>query len=151
MTTAKGPTNNSQAESTITARAAELEAELSAVRQLSSIMDTLRRIKARFPRLVEEIRSELLAALDEKPTEHGRELWISPEAETGGSEYGVEKLIAFFRERCNEPATIQQMAKAIGRSEKTVKSIVYHRHRKRFETMEERGRNNRAYFRLADN
>jgi hypothetical protein len=41
------------------------------------------------------------------------------------------------------------MAKAIGRAEKTVKALIYSRYKYKCELMPERGKNNRAYYRLA--
>lgn len=128
-------------------RAASLEAELSAVRQLEGVITTIRTLKRRFPKLVDEFNRQLHAAVDDEISEQEIET-IIPKA--GEQEFGVEQLVAFLRSRNNEPASIHEMAEAIGKSDRTVKGIIYQRHPGKFVTSTKRGKNNRAYFCLAE-
>lgn len=121
-----------------------------ALRQLDSVLSAIRSVKRKFPKLVEEFSQQLHAAIDDAPPEQEPEAAPIRESEVGEQEYGVEKMIAWFQSRNNEPATIPEMANAIGRSAVTIKSIIYTRHKGTFVAIAERGRNNRARYRLAN-
>jgi hypothetical protein len=143
----------SHAEPTVQSRTAALEAQLAGLRKLETVLAAIRDLKRKHPRLVEEFGQQLHAAIDEEPSEEvlaNEEVSVREEAEPGEEEYGVEKLMAWFRSRNNAPATIQEMAKGIDRSEKTIKSILYLRHKGKFVATERRGRNNRGYYRMAE-
>lgn len=138
---------------TIEAMAKAREAEVFALRQISVAIASLNRIKAQFPALFDGLKHELHSAIDAPPTaEHLEAQTAIPDEDPvpEDKQYGVEKLIAFFKARNNAPATIKQMAKAIGRTERTIKTILYTRHKKQFFVAELRGRNNRAFFQLAE-
>ncbi len=143
------PISQSVAAPTVQSRAATLEAELAALRQLESAIATVRTLKRKFPKLVEEFSKQLHAAIDDEPSELEPQIAPANESETE-YEYGVEKLVTWFRSRNNEPASVSQMAAAISRSEKTIKSIIYTRHKGMFVPIETRGRNNRAFYRMAE-
>src|SRR5262245_29479700 len=99
---------------TVQSHTARLEAELAAVRQIGAAMATIRKVKRDFPSLFEGFKAELQAAIDQEPPAEEPEPTAPPASELdveAQEEYGVEKLIAWFRARGNEPATIQQMAK----------------------------------------
>ncbi len=148
---ASKPADDSRPAATIEGRAAELEAELGVAKAMLGMKVTIRGIKQRYPELFEGYKHELIAAIEEVPTE--KKAWVvvpNAAVDTSEEKYGVEKLAAFFRSRDNQPATVQEMAKAIGRSDKTIKSILYSRHKGKFVTTDQRGRNNRAYFRMAE-
>ena len=120
-----------------------------ALRKLEGVITTIRGMKRLHPKLVEEFSRQLHAAIDDDPPESANQTETVLDAEPGDESHGIERLIAWFRQRANEAATVQEMAKAVGLSERTIKSIMYMRHKGKFETTDRRGRNNRAYFRLA--
>ena len=136
---------------TINSRIATLEAELAAIRQLTTVITLLRNINRQRPDLFKQYKEELHAVIDEQPSKLPvKDETILDDESSDEEEYGIEKLVAFFQERNNEPATIKEMAKAIGRSPMTVKSMIYTRYKGKLVAMEKRGRNNMAYFCLAE-
>lgn len=157
------------------ARAGALESELATTKQLDAVILQILNARRYCPRVFDEFKPEILAAINDdlgliiarlqpettaqkaataktiaesarlteeyRKAEHGK-------ADDQNEATGVEKLIEFFRARGNVPTTIDDMAKAIGKTKVTVKVIVYKRHKDKFERMRERGKNNAAYFRL---
>ena len=134
---------------TVQSKAAKLEAELAALRQLEGLISSIRSLKRRFPELFDEFGKQLQSAIEDEPTEQELEAATPDDAPTE-SVTGIEKLEALFRANNNEPMTVKQMAKAIGLRDMTIKSILYERHRAKFVTVERRGKKNEAYFCLAE-
>lgn len=136
---------------TVQERAASLESELAALRQIDAVIAMVRTLKRKHPNLVDEFTAQLHAVIDDDPPPQESESGIlQTVADAGEQEYGVTKLIAWFRSRNNEPATLRQMAEAVDLNARTVKSILYTRHKGKFVTIKQRGPNNSAYFRMAD-
>ncbi len=135
---------------TVQSRAAQLEAELAALRQLEGVISSIRSVKRRFPQLFEDFVRQLQSAIDDDPTEQELEAANAPDDAPTDTVTGIEKLEAIFRANNNEPMTVKQMAKAIGLRDMTIKSILYERHRSKFVTVERRGKRNEAYFCLAE-
>jgi hypothetical protein len=133
-------------------RAAALKAELETIRSLDGVIEAIIIARLKTPDVFSEFKKEILAAInDDVSSYHLTEKSAStPPTATGDEETGVERLVAFFQARKNEPASVEQMADAIGLSKITVKAIVYRRHAKRFERIKERGKNNMAFFRLQE-
>jgi len=110
------------------------------------------------PRVFDEFKQDILSAINENLNDLlARMQPESPAMESGEAAAGqieettgVEKLIAFFRARGNAPASIDEMATATGKTKVTIKVIVYKRHKEKFEKVMQRGKNNAAYFRLAE-
>ena len=119
----------SPAETSVQSHTVQLEAELSAVRQLAGIMAAIRKMKSQTPQLFDKFKAELHAAVEEEPREPEPAVIATAKGMDADPEWGIEKLVAFFRGRNNEPATIKEMAAGVGRHTKTIKSIIYDRHR----------------------
>jgi hypothetical protein len=137
--------------STVQSRATTLEAELTALRQLDAVIIAIQNLKRKFPKLIEEFAQHIHCAVDDAPPDEEPQPMIRKDAfPSGERKYGIEKLVEWFRSRNNEPATAVEMAAGIGLSLKAVKSMIYERNKEKFVTLEQRGRNNTAYFRLAD-
>jgi hypothetical protein len=144
------PVPNPPAAMTVQKRAAILEAELAALRQLEGVITSIRSLKRRYPEMFEDFGKQLQSAIEDDPTEQEPETATRqiPDQEVPLS--GFERLVALFRTRNNESMTAAQMAKAIGLRPLTIKSMLYERHREKFVTVERRGKRNEAYFCLAE-
>lgn len=144
------PPSKPSVEATAQSLATKLEAELSAVRQMTAAMATIRKVKLLAPDLFERFKPEFHAVIDEEPSEQKVETDAPDESDPERNDYGIGRLMAWFRNRNNEAATLKQMAKEVGINEKTIKSIIYNRHKGKIVSTDQRGRNNRAYFRMAE-
>ena len=135
---------------TVQERAATLEAELSALRQIEAVITTIQNLKRKHPKLFSEFIQAIHAAVDSEPPAQEAKPTILHRVDPDAQEFGVQRLIEWFHSRNNEPATVPQMAKAVDLSTATVKSIIYRRHKGKFAPIDQRGQNNRAFFRLVE-
>jgi hypothetical protein len=137
-------------------RADTLRSELDTVRELDGVLAAIIRARMNCPKVFEEFKADILMVINDdlnsflaKPPPPAQAPGPVP-AEPVEAETGAEKLVAFFRARNNAPASIEEMANAIQLSRITVKAIIYKRHAELFERIKQRGKNNKAFFRLKE-
>lgn len=117
-------------------KAASLRQQLEVIEKLEGLISTIRETLDAYPELCADFAEELrlLAGpelIADTPLVATR---VTP---SGGIHARVpstaERMLAYFDSNDNQPATLEEVAKAIGGNEITLRQIVYKRHKDKFE------------------
>lgn len=123
-------------DTSIKAKLAKVNAELEGLKQLESVIESIRRLRRDYPDLLSQHVREIQTAMHEViDSESKNDLKEDPASVSSA----FERILKWFVERDNTNARLTQVAEGTSLALQTVKNIVYNRRKDAFKTQKTLG------------